>query len=507
MVYDSQGRRVQKSVTKSDVAGLVNVRRDYFTNDSLSGAIASTVFGGNVDDSWFRGQGLPYPGSFSYRATAELRVPATGQWTMEVATFEGGARLYVNNVLVVDTWNAGATTPVTLALAAGTAHTLRYEYRFIPGVIGGTTPTSRLSWSGPGQSLQSVPNAADTTGPAVTTTTRYLYDGWNLLAEISSAGSAVRTYAWGLDLSGSAQGAGGVGGLISVTDSVGGTAHFAAYDGNGNVAGLVRADDGSLSARYDYNAFGETILAEGAFASGNPFRFSTKFTDDETGLLYYGFRYYNPSTGRWLSRDPIEEDGGVNLYGFTKNASIGEIDVLGQMSFDPKVLIDILTKLPSALASIFKGVKESSTSCTSERCGRALIDSSISMAPAGQSPQFFHVEKGIIIYLPLQNLKTIKNITTMAALGSSVLLTSATPLEFIVKVEYKCCLCASNGGFEWKPQKTLVKAVENGVGLNYPFLAQDLVQEARLREIVKTLHRELSMLVNQANQSCMAQKK
>jgi RHS repeat-associated protein len=333
MVYDGQGRRVQKSVTKSEVAGLVNVRRDYFTNDSLSGPVASTVFGGNVDDSWFRGQGLPYPGLFSYRASAELRVPATGQWTLEIATFEGGARLYVNNVLVVDTWNAGATTPVTLALAAGTAHTLRYEYRFIPGVIGGATPISRLSWSGPGQSLQSVPNAADTTGPAVTTTTRYLYDGWNLLAEISSTGSAVRTYAWGLDLSGSAQGAGGVGGLISVTDSVGGTAHFAAYDGNGNVSGLVRADDGSLSARYDYNAFGETILAEGAFASGNPFRFSTKFTDDETGLLYYGFRYYNPATGRWLSRDPIEEKGGLNLYAFCRNGPPNYYDPYGLDTF------------------------------------------------------------------------------------------------------------------------------------------------------------------------------
>ncbi len=384
MVYDSQGRRVQKSVTKSDVAGLVNVRRDYFTNDSLSGAIASTVFGGNVDDSWFRGQGLPYPGSFSYRATAELRVPATGQWTLEVTTFEGGARLYVNNVLVVDTWNAGATTPVTLALAAGTAHTLRYEYRYIPGVIGGTTPISRLSWSGPGQSLQSVPNAADTTGPAVTTTTRYLYDGWNLLAEISSAGSAVRTYAWGLDLSGSAQGAGGVGGLISVTDSVGGTAHFAAYDGNGNVSGLVRADDGSLSAKYDYNAFGETILAEGAFASGNPFRFSTKFTDDDSGLLYYGFRYYNPNTGRWPSRDPLEEQGGANLYVFCYNDGVGMFDPDGRLA-----LSDIIrsSRGSHSLTVPFGFVNLTGTvAWTESRQGECCVDVTVTLE-ASWSPQ------------------------------------------------------------------------------------------------------------------------
>ncbi len=44
-------------------------------------------------------------------------------------------------------------------------------------------------------------------------------------------------------------------------------------------------------------------------AKAKPFRFSTKYQDDETDLLYYGYRYYNASTGRWNSRDPIEEWG------------------------------------------------------------------------------------------------------------------------------------------------------------------------------------------------------
>jgi len=48
-------------------------------------------------------------------------------------------------------------------------------------------------------------------------------------------------------------------------------------------------------------------------AKGNPFRFSSKYQDDETDLLYYGLRYYSPSTGRWLNHDPIEEEGGINL--------------------------------------------------------------------------------------------------------------------------------------------------------------------------------------------------
>jgi RHS repeat-associated protein len=64
-------------------------------------------------------------------------------------------------------------------------------------------------------------------------------------------------------------------------------------------------------------------------ASANSFRFSTKYQDDETSLLYYGYRYYNPSTGRWMSRDPIEEEGGVNLYGFVINNPVNQVDLLG----------------------------------------------------------------------------------------------------------------------------------------------------------------------------------
>jgi hypothetical protein len=98
----------------------------------------------------------------------------------------------------------------------------------------------------------------------------------------------------GLDLSESEQGAGGVGGLLLVTDYLGGTTHhWPAYDGNGNVAALVAEANGSLSARYEYGPFGETLRATGTMAKKNPLRFSTKYTDDQTGFLYYGYRFYN----------------------------------------------------------------------------------------------------------------------------------------------------------------------------------------------------------------------
>ncbi len=161
---------------------------------------------------------------------------------------------------------------------------------------------------------------------------RFIYDGWNLLAISDANNTVLYSFHWGTDLSGSMQGAGGVGGLISMTvhSGVWAGTYFYAFDGNGNVAALISAADGSMVARYEYDTFGRMLLATGPLAFTNPFRFSTKFQDDETGLLYYGYRYYDPSAGRWLNRDPIGESGGANLYGFVKNAPTDWVDVLGK---------------------------------------------------------------------------------------------------------------------------------------------------------------------------------
>ncbi|MBB5354036.1 RHS repeat-associated protein, partial [Haloferula luteola] len=58
--------------------------------------------------------------------------------------------------------------------------------------------------------------------------------------------------------------------------------------------------------------------------------FSTKYQDEETGLYYYGYRYYDPVTGRWQSRDPLEELGGFNLYGAFYNDGINNFDSDGR---------------------------------------------------------------------------------------------------------------------------------------------------------------------------------
>ena len=144
---------------------------------------------------------------------------------------------------------------------------------------------------------------------------------------LRSQQSASTCYVWGRDLSGTLDGAGGVGGLLAT--EVDGTWYFPLYDNNGNVTDYV-SETGEVVASYEYDAFGRTIDKSGPMADVFPFRFSTKYYDAETGLYYYGYRYYSPELGRWLTRDPIEEDGGDNLYAFCENNGVNKYDCLGR---------------------------------------------------------------------------------------------------------------------------------------------------------------------------------
>jgi RHS repeat-associated protein len=167
---------------------------------------------------------------------------------------------------------------------------------------------------------------------SVVADTRYIYDGWNLIAEVNGVGSVTRRYVWGIDFSGSVQGAGGVAGLLMVSE--GSTSYLSIHDARGNVTALVDATSGTTVAAYEYSPVGELVRQTGAYATTNPFRFSSKYTDAETGLVYYGKRYYSPSQGRFLGRDLLEEKGGINLYSHCNNHAINSYDVLGMYEFD-----------------------------------------------------------------------------------------------------------------------------------------------------------------------------
>ena len=113
--------------------------------------------------------------------------------------------------------------------------------------------------------------------------------------------------------------------------------YAAGTDYNGNLTTLTDLSNGSIVAAYEYSAFGEILRETGSFASDNPFRFATHFTDKESGLVYYGQRYYHPSMGRFINSDPIGEAGGSNLYGFVGNNPVNSWDYLGLVNLEPGV--------------------------------------------------------------------------------------------------------------------------------------------------------------------------
>ena len=113
---------------------------------------------------------------------------------------------------------------------------------------------------------------------------------------------------------------------------------FYAHDGNKNVSDVFfLATQNGIAAHYEYSPFGEiTRTAKNTpytinLIAENPFRFSSEFYDPELDLIYYNYRHYSPALGRWLSRDPIEEKGGLNLYAFCKNNGIVNIDLRGNI--------------------------------------------------------------------------------------------------------------------------------------------------------------------------------
>jgi RHS repeat-associated protein len=99
-----------------------------------------------------------------------------------------------------------------------------------------------------------------------------------------------------------------------------------------------------MAATYKYDPYGRTLSSSGTLASANVYRFSSKEIHPNSGFYCYGFRFYDPNTQRWPSRDPIGEAGGFNLYRFANNNPISQFDPFGHkpkptpppgMDYDP----------------------------------------------------------------------------------------------------------------------------------------------------------------------------
>jgi len=146
-----------------------------------------------------------------------------------------------------------------------------------------------------------------------------------------------RWFQWGADLSGTLDGAGGIGGLVGIIEEDGAglvtRTLLPVQDGLGNITAVIDQATGRTVARYDYGPFGEP-LAESGEVDACPFRWQTKWYDAESQHYYFGYRHYDPRFGRWLSRDPLGEAGGFNLYAYCGNDPVNRHDPLGLSDSD-----------------------------------------------------------------------------------------------------------------------------------------------------------------------------
>jgi len=175
---------------------------------------------------------------------------------------------------------------------------------------------------------------------------RFVWAGWELIGEVdvnvgTGAKRMQRTFTWGPDLSGRIHGVGGIGGLLLV-DHSSTQQTVAGGDGRGNVTVLLDALEtdtttpmNNLKAGVEYAPYGEMVRTVGDLGQ-MPFRFQSKWALGQgwTGswpleLLDFGRRMYAPGLGRFISRDPVGESAGANLYHYCGNDPVNRIDPLG----------------------------------------------------------------------------------------------------------------------------------------------------------------------------------
>ncbi|MEO8614474.1 MAG: RHS repeat-associated core domain-containing protein, partial [Luteolibacter sp.] len=163
---------------------------------------------------------------------------------------------------------------------------------------------------------------------AVETDIRYLYGGSGVLQERSSDGGTItKTYTPQGEQS-----------YLTINSQPSTLNLFYTRDHLGSVREVV-AEDGTLVARYDYKPYGERVLVSGSYEAAKGY--TGHDYDVSSGLVLTLYRAYDPQTGRWLSPDSIEEQGGMNLYGYVAGDPINAWDPDGQFAIPAVAILPI----------------------------------------------------------------------------------------------------------------------------------------------------------------------
>ncbi len=227
------------------------------------------------------------------------------------STVNGGTTSYTPNSLNQYT-QAGSTNYVydnngNLTSDGTKTYTYDYENRLIEGTVPDRGLSLSYKYDPFGRRIEKTVNSA---------TTRFLYDGDQIIAEYDGSGTLIAKYVYGSGIDEVVKG-------LSPQGTV--PEWYYHYDGLGSVTNLTDSS-GTTVETYSYDAFGKSNITS---SIGNRFMFTGREYDQETGLYHYRARAYSPTLGRFLQRDPVGYSAGINLYSYCSNNPVNWIDPFG----------------------------------------------------------------------------------------------------------------------------------------------------------------------------------
>ncbi len=303
-LYDKAGNRIAEQIDSGVAAATVN-------NDNQITALSST---GPIH---FAG-GLSEPANVTVNGFP-AKLDANNNFSADVPLSPG-----VQNVPVVATDGNGNTTTKTYQVTvtdSGVNRTLTYD------------ANGNLTNDGAGKTF--IYDAANRLISITQngTTTGYTYDGWGHRVQETSNGAVVKQWVWcgGVQPCEERDASNNVTKrFYALGEQINGTPYFVTKDRLGNICEMTN-NAGGLVARYDYDPYGRRTLVSGTDLAD--FGFTGFYHDQATGLDFSRTRPYIADLGRWLSRDPIGERGGINLYRYCLNDPLNYIDPSGLWTF------------------------------------------------------------------------------------------------------------------------------------------------------------------------------
>ena len=285
--YDAAGNRLTKTAVQEASPNPVSVLSQYSYDPIYE--LTQAVVNSSVAESYSYdpvGNRLTSTGptSYNYNASNELTSTSSAAYT------------YDNNGNTISNTTSAGTT----------SYTWDFENRLASVTLPGTGGTVNFKYDPFGRRIEKI---APTTGTAI-----YAYDGDNVTEELGGGGNLLAYYTQGT----------GIDEPLAVAGS-GGTYYYHP-DGLGSITSLTNGS-GQLAASYVYDSFGNLTASTGTIT--NPFQYTGREFDPETGKYYYRARYYDPTIGRFIREDPIALRDGVNLYIYVHNGPPTSTDPQG----------------------------------------------------------------------------------------------------------------------------------------------------------------------------------